>query len=123
MDITRFIAFGDRYLANQYYVVADPLGLIAFGAVIALSPWFAGWYAGKKGILLTLVLFLLTAAILGIYVLTRSYHEGDHRIDVPLLVLRILLVPTIGAALSSFAAWQFVSRRPVCLESNGRNSE
>lgn len=114
MDIAPYIAFGDRYLRNQYYFIVSPLQFALMAAGLLLPPWIGAWYAGKAGLLWAVMLQLLAVTSLQGYTLTSLFlriGQDDSSDAAFQLMLNFTLIQVMIVMLSAAGAWLWIRHR------------
>jgi hypothetical protein len=110
VDIVSWLAFGDRHLANQLYVVVTPFTFVFILPVI-LVPWLGVWQGGKSGLA-----WLTSGQVLCILAITywasqQSLADAEFTEDAVKLVMRIGALFFVITTFSAVAAWRWVKTR------------
>ena len=50
MDLAKLLAFGDRYLDDNYYLVVEPLPLFLMLGILTAMPWAGARLWGRPGL-------------------------------------------------------------------------
>ena len=109
MDITRFLSFGDRDFANQYFVTLTPLGIAICAAFLILPPWIGGWYAKQRGRRLATIAQCIL--LVGLFGCASQQNSSDEEELLTELESRILIRQLLIAGASSVAAGLWLRAR------------
>lgn len=113
MDIAKYLAFGDPFLSNGYYVVVEPMSLTVMLAGLAVAPWFGVWQSGVRGLVWAAGLAVLAVLAKFLWFHQAVAHFDDDSKDAFMTLARNLsLIEIAVLAASSLAArWRLNIRR------------
>lgn len=112
MDVTRWLAFGDRQLQNQVYLIVHPAGLIATVVLMIAPAWIGAWYRGRSGLTIAVLLQVLAIAVsLGAWLYQIQGSDQDFSGEMTTFAYRIALIQFGIVILMAIGATFWLRRR------------
>jgi hypothetical protein len=105
INIGEALAFGDPYLANQYYFVVSTWALLLNVAFLILLPWFVVRSYGLGGLKWAVAGIVVYIAVQYMFLRTQLPSDADTADAIGMLCMRLALLQLMIGLPSALLTW------------------